>query len=127
MIEVKKLKKGDYIMHKGGPWVVKSASVIVTGTHCHSKMKLELQNLFSGEYDMFTTPLHERMEELDITRKSAQLVAKAADGKLQIMDNVSFETFDANADQEIADELSEGDQVTYIEFNGAAKVLEKRA
>jgi len=42
------------------------------------------------------------------------------------MDLVSYETFDAMAQGEVAEDLTEGDEVTYIEFQGRVIVMEKR-
>ncbi len=65
------------------------------------------------------------IEELDIIRKSAQVISKLPD-KVQIMDMHSYQTIDADVDEELLNELNEGDEVTFIEVEGNARVLEKR-
>jgi translation elongation factor P/translation initiation factor 5A len=42
------------------------------------------------------------------------------------MDNVSYETLDANAPEEILNELNEGDLVTFVDFNGNVQIIDKR-
>jgi translation elongation factor P/translation initiation factor 5A len=42
------------------------------------------------------------------------------------MDLVSFETFDASVDEALLQELTEGDEITFVEFQGSVKVIEKR-
>jgi len=39
MIEVKKLRKGDYIVHKDKPYRVRNISTKVMGSHSHSSKK----------------------------------------------------------------------------------------
>jgi len=125
MIEIKQLKKGDYVLHKGEPALITSIGLVVTGTHSHGKMKVQVRGLFSGTGDSFTLPLHERVQDVEIIRKLAQLIAKNPDN-VQVMDMQSFETITAEADKGLMQELSEGDNVTYVEFEGRARVIEKR-
>lgn len=125
MIEIKHLKKGNYMLHKGEPAMITSIGFVVTGTHSHGKMKVQVRGLFSGKGDSFTLPLHERVQEVKIIRKLAQLIAKNPNNA-QVMDMQSFETVTADADDELMQELNEGDNVTYVEFEGKARVIEKR-
>ena len=64
------------------------------------------------------------MEKLDIQKKHATVIAKNPAG-VQIMDPVSFETFDAAVDESLG-ELSEGDDIIYFSYNNEIKILEKR-
>ncbi len=45
---------------------------------------------------------------------------------MQIMDAVTFETIDVEVDNELMEQATENDQVTYIQFEKTAKVLEIR-
>ncbi len=125
MIELKKLKKGDYMLYKDEPHVIKEIGIVVYGTHSHSKLKLSVKGVFSGKSETFTRPIHDTVENLDIIKKHGQLVSKGANS-FQVMDMRSYETIDAEADDELASELFEGDNVTFVEFNNKAKILEKR-
>ena len=125
MIEVKHLNKGSYILHKGEPCRITEIGIVVTSTHSHTKVKLKVEGLFTGLSESFTLPPHERVEEVEIIRKLAQLISKEGE-RAQIMDMRSFETLEAEIDQKLKDEISEGDNVTYVEFNGVARVIEKR-
>ncbi len=123
MIEVKKLRKGYYILHKNEPYIVKNAQIVVTSTHSHTKMKLEVQGLFNRINETFTLPPHARVEDIDIIRKRAQVISKLPD-KIQIMDLETYETLDAISDEDL--EINEGDEVTFIDFKGNRKIIEKR-
>lgn len=125
MIPLKSLKRGSYILYRGEPAVIKEMGIAVTGTHSHTKCKATVQGVFSNFTDTIIASSHETVEELEIIRKRAQLLAKM-DKKVQIMDPVSYETVEAEIDPELLSQLKEGDEVTYIEFNNRAKVIEKR-
>ena len=125
MTEAKDLRKGAYILLNGEIMRVVRKETVAYGTHSHSKTKLFLQGLLSkGEKDI-NLMHHDKVEELDITRKAAQVISKIGEA-VQIMDSVSYETFDAKIESETLEEVSEGDTVTFIEHNGSAMVLEKR-
>jgi len=125
MTEVKKLGKGSYILHKNEPYIVKLSQTVVTGTHTHTKVKLTIQGLFSRTNDSVVFSPHETVEEVDIVRKKAQILSKQG-ASSQIMDLVSFETKNAEIGPDLENEIKEGDEITYIEFNNKVKVIEKR-
>lgn len=125
MEEAKRMKPGKHMMHKDEPWRVLNNKIVVTGTHSHTHNKLDIQNLFSGQKITITLPPHERIEEVDIIRKMGQCISKTT-STAQIMDPVTYETFDAKVDKDIMAKLAEGDQVTYVDFQGNRKILEVR-
>lgn len=125
MVEIKKLKKGNYVVHDGEPHIIKDLQFVVYGTHSHTKAKIILQNLFTGKIIETSLPLHEQMQEANIIRKCASIISKE-DSKMQIMDAVSFETIDADIESELLKQADENDQVTYIQFGNIAKVIEIR-
>ena len=112
-------------MWEGEPCIIKDLQFVVYSTHSHTKAKIELQGLFSGKVISTSLPLHEQLQEADIIRKCATIISKAKD-KLKIMDAVTFETIDADANKELFEQATENDQVTYIQFDKSTKVLEIR-
>ena len=99
--------------------------IVAYGTHSHSKTKLFVRGLFSKGEKSFNLNHHDNVETVDITRKEGNVIAKLPD-KLQIMDNVSYETLDASAPEELYNELNEGDQVIFIDFKGNIQIIEKK-
>lgn len=125
MATASELKKGDYFKYSNEILKVIRKELVAYGTHSHSKLKLYVQALDKkGEK---TINLHhtDKVEILDIIRKSAQVISKLPD-KLQIMDSVSYETLDADVPEDLMNEIKEGDEVTFIDLDGNIKVLEKR-
>lgn len=125
LMEAKELKKGSYIMFNNEPHQVTRKEVVVFGTHSHSKLKVYLRPFTGGGEKTATFQHHDFVEALDIMRKSGQVIAKTSAG-LQIMDGHSYETLEATADPELLEEINEGDQVTFIDYNNNVRVLEKR-
>jgi len=122
VVDLKKLKKGNYVVWEDEPCVIKDLQFVVYSTHSHTKAKIELEGLFSGKIISTSLPMHEQLQEADIIRKCATIISKAKD-KLQIMDAVTFETIDADVNEELFEQANENDQVTYIQFGNISKFL----
>ncbi len=125
MSTASELERGTYFIYNNEPVRVLRKEVIVVGTHSHSKLKFYIQGL--NEKSERTVNFHhtDKVEIVDIVRKLGQIISKA-NNKTQVMDMISYETFDANASSELFNELNEGDQVTFIDFKGDIQVIEKR-
>ncbi len=119
------LERGAYFIYNGEPVRVLRKEVIVVGTHSHSKLKFFIQGL--NEKGERSVNFHhtDKIEIVDIIRKLGQIISKI-NNKIQLMDMVSYETLDANAPAELFEQLNEGDQVTFIEFEGKIQILEKK-
>ncbi len=125
MAEAKELKKGYWIIHEGKLFQVKRKELVAYGTHSHSKTKLFLQPLTGRGEKILTLMHHDKVETAEIIKKTGQVISKQQD-KLQIMDPVSYETLNADVDEELINSLNEGDEVIFIDYKGVVKVLEKR-
>ena len=119
------LQNGNYFIYKGEIVRVNRKEVVVYGTHSHSKLKFFIQGLYEKGERTINFHQTDRVEIVEIVRKLGQVVSKTSD-KVQVMDLVSFDTFNANVPSELLGTLNESDQVTFIEFNGEVKILEKR-
>ena len=126
MIEVKRLRKGDYIVHKDKPYRVKSIGSKVIGTHSHSVTKIDLECPLDNSKETITKAPHEKVENLELIRKHGQYIAPLKDNKIQIMSLDNYEIFDADVLSEVTPQIREGCEVTYIEFKGSVIVLEVR-
>lgn len=125
MPTAQELERGSYFICNGDPVRVLRKEVIVVGTHSHSKLKFYVQGLNEKGEKSITMHHTDRVETIDIIRKLGQIISKM-NSKIQLMDMVSYQTLDANAPAEFLSELNEGDQVTFVEINGTAQIIEKR-
>jgi len=123
MINVKELIRGDHVVHRDEPCRVIKKEIIAVGTHSHTKVKITVQNVFSGTTETLNLAPHTNVEDVEIIRKKGQIVANQP---LQVMDLVSYETLSATTNDELQQQLQEGDEITFIEFKGHARILEKR-
>jgi len=119
------LKTGNYFIYNGEPVRVLRKEVVAFGTHSHSKLKIFFQGL-TEKGERFANFQHtDKVEIVEITRKLGQVLSKT-NNKVQVMDMVSYETFDANANLDLFNQLIEGNQVTFIDLNGNIQIIEKR-
>jgi len=126
MIEVKKLRKGSYIVHKDKPYRVKSIGTKVMGSHSHTITKIELECLLDGGRDTITKSGHERVEDVDIVRRLGQYISPAADKKIQVMAMDNYEVFEAEVLPAVMPELKQGGNLTFVELKDRKIVLEVR-
>ena len=125
MANASELSKGSYFLVGNEPVVVTRKEVAAYGTHSHSKLKVFYKPLEGGGEKSITLGHGDKVEILDIIRKTGQVIAKLPD-KIQIMDMKSYETFDAIAEPELLSDIAENDEVIFVELNGNVRVLEKR-
>jgi len=126
MIEVKKLRKGDYIVHKEKPYRVRSIGTKVMGSHSHTITKIDLECLLDGAKDTLTKSGHERLEDLEIVRRLGQYISPASDGRIQVMAMDNYEVFEADVLPNVVPQLKQGGNLTFVEFKGKKIVLEAR-
>ena len=119
------LDKGNYFIYNGEPVRVLRKEVIVVGTHSHSKLKFYIQGLREKGERTVTFQHSDRVEKIEIMRKQGQIISKSGN-KVQLMDAVSYETLDSSLPQELADDVNEGDSVTFVDLNGKIEILDKR-
>src|SRR3989338_7038107 len=126
MIKVADARIGTCIMNRDEPYKVTRKERVTVGTHMHSKTRLVVQGVFSGRTEVLTLSHHENLEDVEITNKKGQVVAKIPPNQVQIMDLVSYETLTATVEKEMFDKVSEGSIVTFIELQGKIIIVEVR-
>jgi translation initiation factor 5A len=124
MVEASSLKKGDFVVQDGEPYLVEKAQAVVVSRHSHTKMKIDLVNVFTGEKRTLSVPNHEDLEKVDVIRKHGQFISKTGDRTGQVMDMKDYGVLEAEIKEGL--DINEGDEITYIEFKGRAMVIGKR-
>src|SRR3989338_7687823 len=119
------LERGNYFIYNGEPVRVVRKEVIVVGTHSHSKLKFYIQGLREKGERTAIYQHSDRVDKIEIMRKNGQIISKTGN-KVQLMDNVSYETLDSTLPAELINDINEGDTVTFIEVNGRVEILDKR-
>ena len=119
------LEKGNYFIYNGEPVKITRKEVVAVGTHSHTKLKFYIQGLRDKGERTAVFQHSDRVEKIEIMRKQGQIISKTAN-KVQVMDAVTYETLDSTLPPELADDINEGDTVTFIELNGKVEILDKR-
>ena len=125
MASAVELEKGNYFIYNGEPVRVIRKEVVSVGTHSHTKLKFYIQGLREKGERTVILQHSDRVDKVDIMRKQGQIISKASN-KVQLMDSISYETLDSTLPPELANDINEGDTVTFIELNGAVEILDKR-
>jgi translation initiation factor 5A len=121
---VSDLKKGSAFEVKGEVFRVTKKELVTVGTHSHTKIKVYAKPLFGGGEKIFTLAHNDKVEIVEASKKSATVISKAPD-KVQIMDLHSYETFDAIIDENLSEEINEGDTILFVNYKGKVLVLDK--
>jgi translation initiation factor 5A len=120
------VERGKFIEYKGDILQVVRKEVIAVGTHSHTKIKFTVVGLNSTGEKSLVMGHEDKVEILDIMKKVATVISKSQKG-IQIMDVVSYETFDAEGDKHLLDELKEGEEIIYIGMGGGARIISRKA
>jgi translation elongation factor P/translation initiation factor 5A len=126
MIEVKKLKKGDYIVYKEKPYRIKKIEQKVISRHSHTVTKIELEGILDKSREILTKGGHEKVEDVEIIRKLGQYISPMKENHVQIMSLDNYEVFEAEVLPEFMPKLTDGCNITFIEFKGRKMVIEVR-
>ena len=123
MIDLKKIKKGNYIIHENEACVIKDVKTLTSKNS--PVIKLELEGLFSGKYYNSHILTNQNIEEANLTRKCGTVISKK-NNKIEIMDIQTFETFNADIDPELLERAQEGDNITFVHSDTSTKIIEVR-
>jgi translation elongation factor P/translation initiation factor 5A len=118
------LERGNFIIHKNEVLQIVRKSLVNVGTHSHTKLVFTVCDIYGKREREITMGHNDKVDTVDITKKKAPVIAKTGDS-IQIMDIVSYETLDAICDADIAENLSVGDEIIFIEYQGI-RILGKK-
>ena len=119
MVNINELEKGNFIIHEGELCQIKNISLE------QDKYVVELCGVFSKQEHSLNIEPDASMDDSGIMRRCGHVISKK-EKSIEIMDSISYETFEAEIDEALFNEVSGEDKVTYIRFNNNAKVLEVR-
>ena len=118
------LKPGSNVLIDGEVCQVKSTEKSKPGKHGAAKVRVTAFNIFTGQKRGLLKSTDGDVEIPMIPKGSAQVVAIIGDS-IQIMDNTSFETFDAPKPDDITG-LASGSEIEYIRYGDNIKITRKK-
>lgn len=123
-VEATSLKEGNYVIIDNAPCIVKKIDISKTGKHGASKVRIEAIGLIDGKKRIAVMPGHDRLGVPLIEKKKGQILS-IIEKKANVMDLDTFETFDTVIDEEIKNEVNEGDNVEYWDIDGI-KIIKRK-
>jgi len=124
LVEATSLREGNYAIIDDAPCVIKKVDISKTGKHGASKVRVEAIGLIDGKKRIAVMPGHERVGVPLIEKRKAQVLS-ISEGKANVMDSETFETFDVDIEEEIKNEINEGDNVEYWDIEGI-KIIKRK-
>jgi len=109
------LQKGSYVIVDGAPCKVVSTATSRPGKHGHAKVNMMAVGLIDGKKRNLVMPGHDNVEVPIIEKKTAQVLSITGN-QANVMDGVSYETFDLEIPEEMKDDVKEGTNVLYWEI-----------
>lgn len=114
MTEVGKLKEGRFIIVDGEPCRIVGFSTSAPGKHGHAKAKIDAIGLFDSQKRSLIRPTSAKIDVPMIERGSAQVLAIVTDN-VQLMDLLTYETFELPIPIQLRGDVREGVEVEYIQ------------
>lgn len=106
------LKRGNYIVLDGVACKISDTQVSRPGKHGHAKVRLSAIALIDQKKRVVVMPGHDNVEVPIIEKKNAQVLSIQGN-TANVMDSVSYETFDLEIPEELKGQVVEGATVLY--------------
>ena len=117
-------KPGTTILVDGAAYIIKSNDISTSGRHGHAKCRIEAIGILDGKKKVITISGHDRFECPMIMKNTGQILS-IMDGKASIMDMKSYETLEIPIEEELKNQVKEGDQVEYWDVEGT-KIIKRK-
>jgi translation initiation factor 5A len=122
--EVRQLKEGGYVVIDDEPCEILSMSVSKPGKHGAAKARIDAMGIFDKQKRSIVQPVTAKIYIPIVERKRAQVISVVS-GVAQLMDLETYETFELTVPSELADKVTPGSEIVYIESMGKRKIAEK--
>ena len=119
------IKPGSYVIFDGVACVVKSVQTSKTVKHGHAKVRVEAVSIIDERKIIKVMPSHDNIE-VPIIEKDAAQVMSVHGNMASVMDLKTYETFDIIIDEELKDQVKEGNQVVYWTIMGRRVIKQVR-
>lgn len=119
--EVGKLKEGRFIIIDEEPCRIVGFSTSAPGKHGHAKAKIDAIGMFDTQKRSIVRPTSSKIEVPIIERGNAQVLAIVVNNA-QLMDLVTYETFELQIPIELRGDVKAGVELEYIQALGRRKI-----
>lgn len=106
------LQKGNYVVVDGVACIVQDTQTSRPGKHGHAKVRLVATGIIDGKKRELVMPGHDNIDVPIIEKKTAQVLS-VNNGKANVMDAETFETFDLDIPEDLKDQVMDGSNILY--------------
>ena len=111
--EIRSLREGRYVLIDDEPCKINKINVSKPGKHGEAKSRVEGTSIFDGSKKSFVHPVSHKCKIPMIDKRAAQVLAFVGE-EVQLMDLVTYETFNIPIPEEFKDDLKEGVEIQYL-------------
>lgn len=111
--EVRTLKINRYVLIDNEPCKITGMSTSKPGKHGEAKARVEGIGIFDGQKRSFVHPVSHKIKVPMIDKRAAQVLAIMGD-EVQLMDMVTYETFNVPIPDVYKDDLESGKEIQYL-------------
>jgi translation initiation factor 5A len=118
--EVKSLKEGKFVIIDDEPCSIVAVQHSKPGKHGAAKARVDAIGLFDGSKRSIVQPVDAKIYVPIVERKTAQVLSVAG-SIAQLMDTSDYSTFELAIPEELADKVTPGIEVPYLQAMGKTK------
>ncbi len=121
--EIRELKENRYMVIDDEPCKIKSIDTSKPGKHGEAKARIEAVGIFDNKKHSMINPVTHKVRVPIIDRRKGQVVSLSGN-EANIMDLDNYKTFQITIDEDIRDELEQGQEIRYLETMGKRKITQ---
>jgi translation initiation factor 5A len=111
--EVRALKEGRYVIIDEEPCRINTISTSKPGKHGEAKARVEGVGIFDEQKHSFVHPVSHKVKVPMIDKRAAQVLSIVGT-EVQLMDMITYETFNIPIPDEFKADLKEGAEIQYL-------------
>lgn len=119
--EIRNLKENHYMVIDDEPCRIKSIDTSKPGKHGEAKANIRAVGLFDGKKHSMINPVTHKVRVPIIDKKKGQVVSLEGD-EAKIMDLEGYDTFNIAIDEDMRDDIEQGQEVNYMQTMGRKKL-----
>lgn len=119
--EIRELKENRYVVIDDEPCKIKSIDTSKPGKHGEAKARIEAIGIFDNKKHSMINPVTHKVRVPIIDRRKGQVVSLSG-GEANIMDLDNYQTFQITLDDDIQDDIEQGQEIMYLETMGKRKI-----
>lgn len=117
VVHATQIKPGSFIVIEGEAYRCVSTDTSRPGKHGHAKVRIVASSLLTGKKKEIVLPGHDNVEVPIIEKKTAQVLSTEGN-TANVMDDETYETFDLEIPEDLADKVSPNVKVLYWNILG---------